>query len=100
VIGASVQPATRVFDAYAVLAGPGGIFSIRPGGGMVAGIRPYAARVPGLGDAIEATLLDIAIPARVPTGAWVVYAGLVPQGANPSPGNAFALDSVRVTVKE
>ena len=99
-IGASVQPTTRPFDAYAVLAGPGGTFSVRPGGGMVEGIRPYAARVPSLGDALEAALLDIAIPAGTPAGAWVVYAGLVPPGAKPSPRNAFALDSVRITVKD
>lgn len=97
---ASVRPVARPFDAYAVLSGPGATWSMTPGGGLVKGVKPYAARVPGLGTPVEAALLDVAIPQGTPAGDWWVHAGLVPPGARPSPANAFALDSVRITVRE
>ena len=97
-LGASVQPTRRRFDAYAVLAGPGVTFSILPGGRLARGVHPYATGLPGLGEAVEAELLDIALPAGVPAGAWRILAGLVPLQEAPAPANAFALDSVIITV--
>ena len=98
-VAARVRPVARPFDAYAVLSGPGGTWSMTPGGGLAVGIRPYAAAA-ALGQSVDAALLDAEIPPGTAPGAWTVYAGLVPRRAKPSPANAFALDTVRITVRE
>lgn len=99
-VGATVQAVARPFDAYAVLAGPGVTWSMTPGGGLAKGVRPYASSVPLLVLPVEAALLDTVIPSGTPAGAWTIYAGLVPPGAKPSPANASALDTVRITVND
>ncbi len=98
-VAARVRPVARPFDAYAVLSGPGGTWSMTPVGGLAVGIRPYAAAA-ALGQSVDAVLLDAGIPPGTAPGAWTVYAGLVPRRAKPSPANAFALDTVRITVRE
>lgn len=98
VLSIAVQPTTQPFDAYAVFKGPGIFYSLTSRG-LVKGIKAYASGVPGLKQAVTKDLLDIPIPAGVPAGTWTIYAGLVPEGAAPSPANAFALDSIEITME-
>jgi hypothetical protein len=99
-LAAAVQPTSRRFDAYAVLAGPAGTYSILPGGRLAPGIRPYAQAVRGLEAETRAALLEIEVPANIRAGAWTVHAGLVPPHTPPALVNAFALDTVRLAARD
>ena len=82
-LAAAVQPTSRRFDAYAVLAGPAGTYSILPGGRLAPGIRRYLGAVRGIEAETKAALLEIEVPANIPAGAWTLHAGLVPPQAPP-----------------
>jgi len=99
VLTVMAQPTSNPFDGYVVLVSPGGAaYSVTPRG-LIKGITAYAVNVRGLAKEFKGKLLDITIPASVPIGTWTIYAGLVPGGSAPSPANAFALDSIEVTVE-
>jgi|GEM_PF-1537307 len=99
-LAAAVQPTSRRFDAYAVLAGPAGTYSILPGGRLAPGIRRYLGAVRGIEAETKAALLEIEVPANIPAGAWTLHAGLVPPQASPALVNAFALDTLRLAVRD
>lgn len=99
-LAAAVQPTSRRFDAYAVLAGPAGTYSILPGGRLAPGIRRYLGAVRGIEAETKAALLEIEVPANIPAGAWTLHAGLVPPQAPPALVNAFALDTLRLAVRD
>jgi hypothetical protein len=99
-----VQPVNQVFDAWAVIIGPGGAtYSLDPRspGSLVSGAHPLARGVQGLGSAMELRLLTVASVPPGAAGTWRIIARLVPPGTSPAdiwnalPGGA---DEATVTV--
>lgn len=83
-VTASVRPLAARFDAYAVVTGPGGIFSCTAEnpGDLLPGVHPFLRGVSGLAAPVSVPLLALpAIPPGTPAGAWTVAAGLVPSGS-------------------
>lgn len=83
----AVQRVERRFDAYGVIAGPGGIFSFVLGdtGALSPGIRPLARSVNGLGAPLSLQLLSFSrIPEGAESGVYTITAGLVSPGKDPS----------------
>jgi hypothetical protein len=82
-----VQPINQVFDAWAVIIGPGGAASSfdpsRPGS-LVPGAHPLARGVQGLGSAIDVRLLTVASVPPGAAGTWRIIARLVPPGRSPA----------------
>ncbi|MEI6633542.1 MAG: hypothetical protein WCP22_06955 [Chlamydiota bacterium] len=95
----TAQPETARFDAYIVFSGPGGIAYSVTEKGLPAGVKPYASAVPELAKEFKARVLDMVVPPAAETGAWTVYAGLMPAGTPPSPAAALALDTTGLTVR-
>jgi hypothetical protein len=95
-----VQPITgRQFDAYAVIAGKAGTFSIQSGNHLRRGVLPIVRNVRALRNGYSGVLLKMAIPKGV-SGDYRVIAGLVDAGGKVrGPGSAFAYDVEHLTVK-
>jgi hypothetical protein len=91
-------PVPIPFDAYVVLAGPGGLtYSVTPAS-LREGVAAYAANVPGLAAEFSGVVLDMEIPQGA-SGLWTVYAGLMRAGESPSATGALALDTLELTVR-
>jgi len=86
-IDMTVQPINQVFNAWAVIAGPGGVlYSLTPArpGALTKAAKPFAIGVQGLNSASTVRLFSLpAIPERA-NGTWTVIAGLVPPATSPT----------------
>ncbi|MDD5557172.1 MAG: MBL fold metallo-hydrolase [bacterium] len=99
-VRAVAQPYTGGrFDAYAVITGPAGTFSIAPGGALRPGIVPLAANVGALPAVYDETILRMTVPGGV-SGDYRVIGGLVEAGRRVrGTVDAFAHDSRPVAVR-
>jgi hypothetical protein len=80
----------RPFDAYAVILGPAGVYSIRFGNSLVPGVSPIARKVFMLPGGYDGTILQMSIPPGV-EGDYRVIVGLADTGAKVSGlGDVFA----------
>jgi len=95
-----MRPTTVSFDAYIVIAGPGGTaYSALPGNRLVPGVEAYASAVPGLAQEVKVKAIEKIIPDSAPEGKWTIYAGAVPTGRRPSVANAIALDTLDIMIE-
>jgi uncharacterized repeat protein (TIGR03803 family) len=80
-----IQPISQRLDAWAVIMGSGGTYSMVYGnpGQVRTGARAYVRGVQGLTSQYSGRLLDITIPGNV-AGSYNVIVGLVPAGVNPT----------------
>lgn len=99
-VRAVVQPITgRPFDAYAVIIGNGGTFSIQAGNRLKRGIFPFVRNIRSLPNGYSGVLLNMSVPQGV-GGDYRVIAGLVDTGGTVrGPSSAFAGDTEYFTVK-
>ncbi|MCX6339276.1 MAG: hypothetical protein NTX71_05080 [Candidatus Aureabacteria bacterium] len=95
-----VQPVTgRPFDAYAVIAGKAGTFSIQSGNHLRRWIIPIVRDIPALPQGYSGVLLNMTVPQGV-SGDYRVVAGLVDAGGKVrGPASAFAYDVEHLSVK-
>lgn len=100
-IDATVQSIDQVFNAWAVIMGPGGILYSITQEGLVRGAKPLARNVQGLTRAYTLRLLSLqTVPAGL-TGTWTVIVALAPPASSPTgvesaiPGYA---DSLKITL--
>jgi hypothetical protein len=95
-----VQPIVdRPFDAYAVITGKAGTFSIQFGNRLRRGVAPIAQNIRSLPQGYSGVLLNRTIPQGV-AGDYQVHAGLVDAGSKVrGPGSAFAHDVAALTVR-
>ena len=100
VVKAAVMPILKwKFDAYAVLLGPAGVYSIRFGNSLVPGVEPIARKVFLFGE-YDGTLLQMKVPPGV-AGRYRVILGLADEGARVTGvGSAFELDEQYLTVTD
>jgi hypothetical protein len=94
-----VQPiSNRPFDAYAVITGKAGTFSIQAGNRLRPGVAPIVTNISALPDGYSGVLLSMTIPQGV-AGDYQVIAGLVDAGSTVrGPSSAFAYDVADFTV--
>ncbi len=99
-VSAVIQPITgRPFDAYAVIVGKAGVFSIQPGNRLRRGVIPIVQDVNSLPASYSGVLLNMRVPQGV-AGDYRVIAGLVDTGGKVrGPSSAFAGDTENFTVK-
>ncbi len=99
-VSVSIRPILdRPFDAYAVILGPGVVYSIRFGNSLAPGVNPIARGVFFLPAGYVGTLLDMMIPPGVP-GDYQAIVGLVDSGAKVTGvESAFAWDVAYFSVK-
>jgi hypothetical protein len=99
-VSAVVQPVTgRPFDAYAVIVGSAGVFSIQPGNRLRRGIVPLVRDIRALPNGHSGMLLNMLVPQGV-GGDYRVIAGLVDTGSTVrGSSSAFAADTEYVTVR-
>jgi len=95
-----VQPIVdRPFDAYAVITGKAGTFSIQFGNRLRPGVVPIVTNIRSLPQGYSGVLLNMTIPGGV-AGDYQVHAGFVDAGSKvKGPDSAFAYDVKRVTVR-
>jgi len=100
IVSVVVQPVTgRQFDAYAVITGTAGTFSIQFGNRLHRGLMPIVQNIRSLPNGYSGVLLKITIPQGV-SGDYRVVAGLVDAGGTvKGPGSAFASDIEYITVR-
>jgi hypothetical protein len=88
----------RPFDAYAVILGPAGAYSIKFGNVLVPGVSPIARGVLFLPYEYNETILNMTIPSGV-AGNYQAIVGLVDTGAKVNGvQDAFALDVAYISV--
>ncbi|GEM_PF-2534074 len=88
------------FDAYAVLLGPAGVYSIRFGNSLLPGVNPIARGVMFLSPGYYETLLEMKVPPGV-SGPYQVILGLTEAGARVTGvGSAFEFDVQYFTVTD
>lgn len=80
----TVERIARKFDAYCVITGSGGTYSLTPTG-LVRGVHPLASNVPGLHSPLSRFRLTIP---GLPAGEYTIIAGLVPPGVVPKGGKS------------
>jgi hypothetical protein len=99
-VSAVVQSITgRPFDAYAVIVGNAGIFSIQPGSRLKRGVVPLVQDVSSLPNGYSGVLLNMSVPQGV-EGDYQIIAGLVDAGSKvKGAGSAFAGDTEHFTIR-
>ncbi|MEI6632970.1 MAG: MBL fold metallo-hydrolase [Chlamydiota bacterium] len=89
----------RPFDAYAVILGPGVVYSIRFGNSLSLGVSPIAQGVSFLPAGYYGTLLEMTVPPGVP-GDYQAIIGLADSGAKVTGvESAFAWDVAYFSVR-
>ena len=87
------------FDAYAVILGPPGVYSIQFGNYLVPGVSPIARGIFFLPAGYYATLLDMAVPPGV-AGDYQAIVGLAETGTKVTGAqNAFEWDVAYFSVR-
>jgi hypothetical protein len=94
-----VQPTSDIFDLYVLAMTPGGdIYSILSGGRVKHGINPYATSVNGLSTPVQATVYNVYLETRPPSGSYKTGIYVMPVGQKFNLQSALGSDTCDLSI--